>query len=224
LNKRKLSLIVAVLLVPLVPFLVAGSLIEPQIQNAVADQISAGNHWRSGAAIMAGLVVDIFLPVPSSVLLTFAGRCFGSGGGAVIGWIGLTLSAGLGFYTSRWFGQPIVERFSSRQAVADIEFLNSKSGSWALVACRPLPILSEASVIYAGLSKLSGRKFWPPVMFANAVIASTYAVLGDYASRNQWFTTAVFASMVAPLIFVLIWKMRGQSQPSTRVPANRNND
>lgn len=199
---------VIVLSVPLIPFLLIGSAVEPQIQAHVAALIANGHHWKTAAAIVTGLAVDIFLPVPSSVLLTFAGRCFGSTGGAALGWLGLNISAGLGFYISRWVGQPIVERFSSRSALADFKMLDEKSGPWALVACRGLPILAEASVIFAGLSDMKGPRFWFPVISANAVIALAYGVLGDFATRHQWFATAVVGSMVAPVVFVLIWRLR----------------
>lgn len=223
-NKRNLLLVAIVLLIPLIPFLLAGHVIEPLIESTVANVIDGDNGWQSAAAIMAGLTVDILLPVPSSVLLTYAGRCFGAVGGAVVGWLGLNLSAALGFYLSRQIGQPMIDRFSSRVAVADYQRLDEKAGSWALVACRPLPILAEASVIFAGLSNLSWRRFWVPVVASNGVIALLYAALGDFASRHQWFAIAVLGSMVVPVVFVVIWHLRMKSKARLRVTANQSND
>lgn len=225
-NKRNLLIVAVVLLIPLIPFLIAGPIVEPLIETTVANLIQGGHRWQTAAAILGGLTVDIFLPVPSSVLLTYAGRCFGSVTGAMVGWLGLNLSAAAGFYVSRWIGQPAVERFSSQDAVAKFQLLNEKSGSWALVACRPLPILAEASVIFAGLSDMSGRRFWIPVVISNGVIALLYAVLGDFASRHQWFPVAVLGSMVLPVLFVLFWQRRQKSkrrQTRVRVTVNQSN-
>ena len=201
-------MIVCVLMIPLVPFLLLGHWLEPLIETQFSDVSTAENRWWTGLVIVSGLTVDILLPIPSSVLLVFAGRVFGGLGGTIAGWLGLNLSAAVGFWLSRRFGQPIVERFSSRADVDDYELWDAKAGWWSLVACRPLPILAEASVIFAGLSGMSARRFWPPIIFANAIIALLYGMLGDYAARQQWFVTAVVVSMVLPALFVVSWRWR----------------
>ncbi len=178
------------------------------MESQFSDGTTIENRWWTGLAIIAGLTVDILLPVPSSVLLVFAGRAFGGWGGAAVGWLGLNLSAAVGFWISRRFGQRIVERFSSRADVEDFELLDAKAGWWALVACRPLPILAEASVIFAGLSDMRASRFWPPILFANGIIAILYGMLGDYAARQQWFVTAVVVSMVLPALFIVAWRWK----------------
>lgn len=201
-------MIVVVLMIPLIPFLVLGHWLEPLIESQFSDVSTVENRWWTALVIISGLTVDILLPIPSSVLLVFAGRCFGGLCGAAVGWLGLNLSAAVGFWLSRRFGQPIVERFSSRADVDDFELYDARAGWWALVACRPLPILAEASVIFAGLSSMTALRFWPPIIFANGIIALLYAIVGDYAARQQWFVTAVVVSMVLPLLFIMFWRWR----------------
>jgi len=207
-GKRNFWLIVVVLLIPLIPFLLLGHWLEPLIESQFSEISIAEHQGWMGLAIVAGLTVDILLPIPSSVLLTFAGRFFGGWGGAAMGWIGLNLSAAVGFWISRRFGRPVAERFSSSKDVEDFEVINARARWWSLVACRPLPILAEASVIFAGLSQMPGRQFWPPIIFANGIIALLYGMLGDYAGRQQWFVTAVIASMVLPALFIVVWRWR----------------
>lgn len=207
-GNRKFWLIVVVLLIPLLPFFLFGHWLDTLFESQFPKLPTVGNRWWTALVIISGLTVDILLPVPSSALLTFAGRSFGGWGGAAVGWLGLNLSAAVGFWTSRRFGQPIVERFSSRADVNDFELLDARAGWWSLVACRPLPILAEASVIFAGLSDMAARRFWPPIILANGIIALLYGMLGDYAARQQWFATAVIASMVLPLLFIMVWRWR----------------
>ena len=114
----------------------------------------------------------------------------------------------VGFWISRRFGQRVVERFSSRADVDDFELFDAAAGWWALVACRPLPILAEASVIFAGLSDMRAHRFWPPVIFANGIIALLYGLLGDYAGGQKWFVAAVIASIVLPVLFIVLWRWR----------------
>ena len=200
-----------------------GNWLEPQIESWFYNIAPRASQWSAGIAIIVGLAVDIVLPIPSSVLLTFAGRYFGGWGGAAIGWTGLNLSAAIGFWASRRFGQPMVDRFSSQEDLEDFQWLDETAGWWSLVACRPLPILAEASVIFAGLSKIPTRQFWPPVIFSNGVIALLYGLLGEYADKQQWFGTAVFASMIFPIMFVALWRL-WQSRRRKRVSQARAND
>ncbi len=216
-GNRKLWLVVVVLLVPVLPFLLMGYWFEPLVEKWFVDfQSGQANLW-SGAAIILGLTLDILLPIPSSVLLTCAGRLFGGWGGAVVGWAGLNLSAAVGIWISRKIGPKVVQRFSSEQDVADFQLLDSKIGWWSLVACRPLPILAEASVIFAGLSQMPLNRFWPPVLFANAIVALLYGGVGDFAARQQWFGAAVLASMVCPLLFIGGWRCRQYWRRKQRV-------
>ena len=222
-GKRKFWLIVIVLLIPIVPFLLMGNWLETLVQAWFSNVAPRTSRWTAGTAIIAGLVADIVLPIPSSVLLTFAGKCFGGWAGAAIGWVGLNLSAAVGFWTSRNYGQPIAERFSSKEDIEDFQWLDETAGWWSLIACRPLPILAEASVIFAGLSKMPTQRFWPPVIISNGVIALLYGLLGEYAHKQQYFGTAVFASMILPLMFVVLWRL-WQTQRRKRATQSRVND
>lgn len=195
-------------MIPLIPFLLLGHWLEPLVESQFSDDSTAGNQWWTALAIILGLTVDILLPIPSSVLLVFAGRSFGGLVGALVGWVGLNLSAAVGFGLSRKFGQRIVEPFSSGADVDDFALLDARAGWWSLVACRPLPILAEASVIFSGLSDMRARRFWPPILLANGILAVLYGVLGDYAARQQWFVTAVVVSMALPALFVVAWRWR----------------
>jgi len=226
-SKRKFWLIVIVLLIPVVPFLLLGHWLEPLVESWFSDGaigVAGESQWWTAPAIIFGLTVDILLPIPSSVLLTFAGRYFGGWGGAAVGWIGLNLSAAVGFWLSRHFGQPIVDRFSTQEDVEGVRWMDATSGWWSLVACRPLPILAEASVIFAGLSRMPVKRFWPPVILANGVIALLYGLLGDYASQQQWFGIAVIGSMILPLLFIVGFRVWQSSQRGARVPSARSND
>ena len=116
-------MIVLALAVPTIPFLLLGWWLEPAIES-LARSTAAMQSWQSASVIIFGLAIDIFLPVPSSVLLTFAGQSLGAWQGTLVGWVGLNLSAAIGLWASRKFGPWVIERFSSTDAVEDIQQLN----------------------------------------------------------------------------------------------------
>lgn len=201
-------MIVLALAVPTIPFLLLGWWLEPAIES-LARSAAAMQPWQSVSVIIFGLAIDIFLPVPSSVLLTFAGQSLGAWQGTLVGWVGLNLSAAIGFWTSRKFGPWVMGRFSSTAAVEDVQQLNRWSVWWTLIACRPLPILAEASVLLAGVNRVPLMQFWLPVLLANLIIAVAYSWLGEFSSKNDWFISAVIVSMVLPMMFITlryIWK------------------
>ncbi len=210
-NKKNTSLtwmIVVALAVPTIPFILLGWWLEPTIES-FATNAAAMQAWQSTVVIIAALAVDIFLPVPSSVLLTFAGQSLGAWQGTMVGWLGLNVSAAIGFWTSRKFGPWVLARLSTEDAIADVQRL-SRSSLWlTLIACRPLPILAEASVLLAGVNRVPPTQFWPPVLMANLIIAAAYSWLGASAAKNDWFVTALVISMLLPLTFIgvrYIWK------------------
>ncbi len=207
-NTSLLWMVVFALAIPTIPFLLIGWWLEPTIES-LANSAGAMQPWQSASVIFFGLAIDIFLPVPSSVLLTFAGQSLGAWQGTLVGWMGLNLSAAIGYWSSRKFGPKVLERFSSTAAVDDVQHLSQWSAWCALIGCRPLPILAEASVLLAGTNHVPTIQFWPPVLLANLVIALAYSLLGEFAVRNDWFISAVIVSMVLPLIFVSVryfWK------------------
>ena len=194
-------MIALALAVPTIPFLLLGWWLEPAIESLVSSTASM-QPWQSASVIILGLAIDIFLPTPSSVLLTFAGQSLGMWQGTLAGWLGLNLSAAIGFWTSRKFGPRVIARFSSNGAVEDVQQLNQWSVWWTLIACRPLPILAEASVLLAGVNRVPHNRFWPPVLLANLIIAVAYSWLGEFSAQNDWFVSAVIVSMVLPMTFI----------------------
>ncbi len=201
-------MIALALAVPAVPFVLLGWWLEPAIES-FANAAAAMPLWQSAAVTIFGLAIDIFLPVPSSVLLTLAGQSLGAVQGTIAGWVGLNLSAAIGYWTSRKYGPAVIDRFSSTDAVADVQQLRDWPVWWALVACRPLPILAEASVLIAGVNRVGPMNFWPPVLIANLVIAVAYSWLGEFSAKHDWFVSAVVVSMVLPVMFVgvrYVWK------------------
>ena len=67
--------------------------------NALADRIASGEVSTSLAALAIGglLALDVFLPVPSSIVSTAAGVLLGLGPGASVVWIGMMAGCLVGY-------------------------------------------------------------------------------------------------------------------------------
>jgi uncharacterized membrane protein YdjX (TVP38/TMEM64 family) len=193
-------LIVAVVLaIPILPFLGFGASAESRI----ADWLDASLSPAVAAGMVIGLLAaDILLPIPSSVVCTFAGTVLGFWVGTAASWCGMTVGATLAFGLVRRFGRPLARRLSSEEELARMDGLADRYGILVLVLMRPIPVLAEASVIWMGLMRLCWRRFLIAVGFSNWAIAAIYAAIGNRVR----LPIAVAASLAIPLAFAsLAW-------------------
>lgn len=208
---RSFKLILVVLLIPAVPFLLFGSQLE-QWFDSWKDQSHA--TATMAFAIISLLATDIFLPIPSSVVNTLAGYQLGVLVGTVTCWFGMSIGAIFGFALAKRWGQPIALWFTKESDLQRMKQLSDRYGPGVLIFCRGVPLLAEASVLLMGLHGLSWRRFLPPVILGNAVIAFAYAQFGDYAEDNEWLPLAIGASIAMPVLLAAIvqwWFFRRES-------------
>jgi uncharacterized membrane protein YdjX (TVP38/TMEM64 family) len=143
--------------------------------------------WLREAGVAAGaigvglLVVDVLLPVPSSVVMVAQGALFGIAWGtllSVVGGLGATLVAFLVGMRSRALVARLVPVSQQRAA----ERILGRYGALAIVLTRPVPILAEATAVMAGTTRL--RWWWAALAGAagNLPPALLYAVSGALAA------------------------------------------
>jgi membrane protein DedA with SNARE-associated domain len=196
---RWLTIALAVLALIIIPFV----LFEDRF-NAAADALLRrdASRWYTATAVAGLLAADVFLPIPSSIVAAASGVALGFARGALAVWIGMTLSCGLGYA----FGARAANaatRFIGDAGMARARFLASRYGDYALVLCRPVPVLAEASVIFAGIVRRPIGRFASLTSWANAGVAMGYAAIGAYSMRVDSFLLAFLGAMVVPAIAML---------------------
>ena len=193
--------------IPIVPFLWLGESFEQSLLQALHEPSSLG---IAAMWIVGLLAADMFLPVPSSAVITYAGGVLGMWWGTVASWTGLSLGALGGFGLARLFGEAVARRFSESADVARMRQFTLRHGSMALVLTRALPILAEACVLMLGAGRLSWRRFLLPMLISNGLLALTYAACGAYFQGSNAFPVAIVASGAIPLLAALVirrlWK------------------
>jgi uncharacterized membrane protein YdjX (TVP38/TMEM64 family) len=154
------------------------------------------------AALGVGLlVVDVFIPVPSSGVMVAQGALFGVVLGTLLsltGGFGATL---LGFFVGRR-SRRLVEWIVPAEEQDRAERLLSQYGALAIIATRPVPMLAETTAIIAGTSRLGWRTVAVAGALGNLVPALAYALTGAIAAsfNNQ---IVVFAAVIA--VAALFW-------------------
>jgi len=197
-----LALLFAVVLVPFVLF---GDASDVRIDGWLDADVSRG---AAAAVIIGALALDVFLPVPSSVVSTASGVLLGLWLGAAVSTVGMTLGCVLGYWSGRRFGVPLVGRLAGQRDLADVAAQFRRSAGWALALSRPVPVLAEASTLLAGLSVVPFRRFLAITTLANAGVSTMYSVAGANARQGPWFLLAVVASCAVPGVALLVRRLR----------------
>jgi uncharacterized membrane protein YdjX (TVP38/TMEM64 family) len=191
-----LLVVAAVLAVILVPFAIWGGAIE----NWTAGFIDgARSRPVIAAAVLGGLLAaDILLPVPSSVVSTACGMLLGFLPGLFVSVAGMMVSSFAGYAIGRWGGRGLLARFVGGDDVARFDEWNRKFGDWAVVACRPVPVLAEASVLMAGAARMPVGRYAAMVSLSNLAVSAVYAAAGAWSASLNSFLLAFGLSIAVP--------------------------
>jgi len=149
------------------------------------------------AAVGGGLLIaDIFIPVPSSVLMIFHGALFGILPGFLWSLISVLGGAMIGW----WMGKqshPWVNRWVSSADQQTARKFMEKHGIFAIVLSRMLPILSETVSIMSGVVKLNASRFFWAALLGSIPPALIYAIAGAVT------TDLASGALIALCVFVI---------------------
>ncbi len=209
---RWLLITVLLLALILVPFF----LFEAQFERLGTEIMSGGfSGWPAAAMIGGLLALDVILPVPSSMVSTAAGAMLGFGRGTAVVWAGMMAGSVFGYLLgSRATGA--ARRFVGADSLARAEGVARSYGDWAIVVCRPVPVLAEASVILAGLIHTPWRRFLVLTATSNLGIALGYAAIGAFSMSVGSFLLTFAGGLVLPGLTMLaakLWLKGSQPAP-----------
>ncbi len=195
-------LIAVALAVPIVPFLVFGESAE----SKTARWLNFSDSRGAAAVLVIGLLAgDIVLPVPSSIVSTFAGKALGFWLGTAASWCGMTIGASAAYWLVRWFGRPLARRLSSEEELARMDALAARHGILILILARPIPVLAEASVLVIGTMRIGWWRFFAAIGLSNLGIAAAYAALGDRVELPIAMAAAIAVPVVVAIAARWLW-------------------
>ena len=173
--------------------------------NALAAHIAGGGVSRSlaASAIFALLALDVFLPVPSSLVATAAGVLLGFMSGAAVVWLGMTAGCVLAYLVGRRASAGAAWIVGG-DSLGRAEELVRRYGDVALVICRPVPVVAEASVVFAGIARAPAARVVWLTGLANLGIAAGYAAFGAFSMRIDSFVAAFVGALAVPALALVV--------------------
>lgn len=169
------------------------------------------------ASVIGGLLaVDVLLPVPSSILSTAAGYRFGFLAGAVVSWGGMTVGCALAYAVGSGLGHGPSERLVGAEAMTRAREAMRRNAVWVLAVLRPVPVLAEASVLMAGISRMPLRPFVVVTTLANLGVSIAYAWVGSRSAEVGSFLLAFGGAMLLPGVAMFLarrFRLAGAGAP-----------
>jgi uncharacterized membrane protein YdjX (TVP38/TMEM64 family) len=163
-----------------------------------------------GALVGVGLlVVDVALPVPSSLVMVTHGALFGVAIGTLLSLVGSTGAALVGFAIGRR-GGPLLARLVSANERGRANRLLTRWGMLAIIVTRPVPLLAETTAVVVGSSPLGWGRMALAALAGSFPGALLYALTGAVAARLQ---NGVLVFGLVLLVVSSFWLVRRWLEP-----------
>jgi len=136
--------------------------------------------WTA-AAIFSLLAADVFLPVPSSVLLAFGGWALGWPVGTLVGAGGVIAGNLVGYWVCRLAG---TRAFDQLVGAAEAERFGKwldRWGAFAVALSRSVPAVAETLSCMAGFGRMRAGRFTAALVLGTMPVAFAFAILGAAA-------------------------------------------
>ncbi len=199
--KRLLLIFVILALLVIVPFLIWGDAIEKSmsLENTVVWLQSAGSWaWAAGIGL---LLVDLFLPILGTVVMSALGLVYGWFWGGVLSAIG-SIGAGLLAYgLARKLGRRAAVFLTGEKGLDEGgRLFQGETGGWLVALSRWMPVLPEVVACLAGISKMPFWRFSAALCVGSLPMGFVFAWIGDSGNENP-----VFALILSACLPPVIW-------------------
>ena len=108
-----------------------------------------------------------------------------------------------GYWLGVRAGGGVAARFLGEKEMARMTAASGRFGDWIIVLFRAVPVLAEASVFFAGLTRMPFRRFCMLAALSNLGISVVYAAVGAMSVKAESFYIAFAAAVVLPGIAML---------------------
>ena len=153
----------------------------------------------AAAALVIGLLsIDLFLPVPSSLVMILSGVLFGVWWGAIFALVGSLIGNWAGFELARRYGQDAARRLVGAAQLERMGGVFDRHGAAAVLVTRPVPVLMETLSVVAGLSGMRRMVFLAASLAGTIPTVFAYS----YAGALSIAVGSVFPAVLGLMIVV----------------------
>lgn len=197
-NQKIWLLMLAVLLVPILPWIVLGPRLEVWAAGLVSGEHASGLSRSLVGVVGVGLLAgDSFLPIPSTLVMSGLGLALGAVAGGLAASVGVFLSGTIAYLVCRRWGVGMARRIAGEKGLAKVEEAMRRQGVLLIAATRSVPVVQEATACLAGVTQMPAKLFFTALAAGCIPTGFAYAAIGSSALHNPWW--AVGLSVFLPL-------------------------
>lgn len=216
--KRLLLLILVLALLVLIPFAIWGGRFEEAMSPeklVAAFQSSRGWAWLAGLAL---LVLDLFLPVLATAVMSALGFVYGWFLGGLLSSFGSVGAGLLAYGLCCRMGRRAALRLAGERGLAEGERLfQGEPGGWIVAISRWMPVLPEVVACLAGMARMPLRRFVPSLCAGSVPMGFVYAWIGARGVEHPWLALAVSA-LLPPVIWLAVRTLYLRGKPQETGP------
>ncbi len=175
----------------IVPFLLFGETLERLARSWLTGPASDGLAMLLAGGLLAG---DAVLPTPSSVVATLLATKVGFWPAAIVNAVALSIAAAAGYGLGRAGGAGL-ERVRRGLPPGFADWVR-RHGLVAVLLCRPVPVLSEASVVLAGAARADPGPLLVWCTVLQSALGLAYAFAGSGWGQGRVDAAAIVTGAV----------------------------
>jgi len=185
--------------------------------DAAREYILSFGIWAPVVSFFLMVFQSVAAPLPAFVITFANAGLFGWVKGAALSWTSAMAGAILCFAIARLYGRSVVEKFTTRRALKEVDIFFEKYGKWAVLIARLLPFVSFDIVSYAaGLTAMGWWEFIWATGLGQLPATLVYSYVGDMlvgSVRNVVFGLLILFALTTLIIMVRhIWRDRNATQ------------
>jgi uncharacterized membrane protein YdjX (TVP38/TMEM64 family) len=188
--------------------------------DAARDYILSFGIWAPVVSFFLMVFQSVAAPLPAFVITFANAGLFGWVKGAALSWSSAMVGAILCFAIARLYGRSVVEKFTTRRALKEVDVFFEKYGKWAVLIARLLPFISFDIVSYAaGLTAMGWWEFIWATGLGQLPATLVYSYVGDMlvgSVRNVVFGLLILFALTTIIIMARqIWRDRNAMQTTS---------
>ena len=212
----------AILIGSVAAAIVLSKVLIENVMGLSLETMATGWLSRAGAGtavtVVTLLAMDLFLPIPSSIVMVLSGAAFGVFWGALLSLVGSVGGEWLGFELVRHYGRRASARIVGDDEIDRLSRVFAQHGAAAIAVTRALPIVMETMSVVAGLSNMTRTTFVVASLIGTAPIVFVYAWAGAVSRQSGNALPAVIMLVAVAAFGWVLYRARITPAARSDVP------
>ena len=190
--------------------------------DAAKGYILSFGIWAPIISFLLMVFQSLLAPLPAFIITFANAGLFGWVKGAILCWSSAMVGAMLCYAIARIYGRTVVEKFTTRPALKEIDKFFDKYGKWAVLVARLLPFVSFDIVSYAaGLTSMGFWGFFWATGLGQLPATIIYSYVGGMLTGGtKTMVTGLlvlFALTIVIFVFRQIWQQRSNAKADNSI-------